>query len=102
MRNLLTAVLGVAALVTLDGAGRASRVRIGITGAAVKAFRARETENALVGKAPDEKVVAQAAALATKGVETSGDLFASAEYRGHLATVFVKRAIAAAVVRARG
>jgi carbon-monoxide dehydrogenase medium subunit len=96
------AIVGVAALVTLDGAGRMSRVRVGVTGAAVKAFRARETENALAGKPPDEKVVGQAAALAIKGVEPSGDLFASAEYRAHLVTVFVQRALAAAVARARG
>jgi aerobic carbon-monoxide dehydrogenase medium subunit len=96
------AIVGVAALVTLDGAGRTSRARVGVTGAAVKPFRARETENALAGKPPDEKVVGQAAALATKGVEPSGDLFASAEYRAHLVTVFVKRALAAAVARARG
>jgi aerobic carbon-monoxide dehydrogenase medium subunit len=96
------AIVGVAALVTLDGAGRMSRVRVGVTGAAVKAFRARETENALAGKPPEEKVFGQAAALATKGVEPSGDLFASAEYRAHLVKVFVARALAAAVARARG
>ena len=96
------AIVGVAALVTLDGAGRMSRVRVGVTGAAVKAFRARETENALAGKPPDEKAFGQAAALATKGVEPSGDLFASAEYRAHLVTVFVGRALTAAVARARG
>jgi aerobic carbon-monoxide dehydrogenase medium subunit len=96
------AIVGVAALVTLDDAGRMSQVRVGVTGAAVKAFRARETEKALAGKLPDEKVVGQAAALATKDVEPSGDLFASAEYRAHLVTVFVRRALTAAVARARG
>src|SRR5262249_51292701 len=96
------AIVGVAALVTLDGAGRTSRTHVGVTGAAVKAFRARETESALAGKPPDEKVVAQAAALAMKGVEPSGDLYASADYRAHLVTVYVRRALAAAVARARG
>lgn len=94
------AIVGVAALVTLDG-GRMSRVRVGVTGASVKAFRARETENALAGKQPDEKVLAQAAALAATGIEPSGDLFASAEYRAHLVNVFVRRAIAAAIERGR-
>jgi carbon-monoxide dehydrogenase medium subunit len=95
------AIVGVAALVTLDGRGRMTRVRVGVTGAAVKAFRARETENALAGQPPDEKVFVHAAALATKGVEPSGDLFASAEYRAHLVSVFVRRALAVAVARAR-
>jgi carbon-monoxide dehydrogenase medium subunit len=95
------AIVGVAALVSLDGAGRMSRVRVGVTGAAPKAFRARETENALTGKPPDEKVIAQAAALATQGAEPVGDLFASAEYREQLVTVFVRRAITAAIERGR-
>lgn len=96
------AIVGVAALVTLDGKGQCSRVRIGITGAAVKAFRARDSEGALTGKAPDEATLGRAAALASQGVETSGDIFASAEYRAHLATVYTRRALAAAVSRARG
>jgi carbon-monoxide dehydrogenase medium subunit len=95
------AIVGVAALVTLDGEGRCSRVRIGVTGAAVKAFRARAAEQELTGKGPEEAALARAAALATRGVETSGDMFASAEYRAHLAIVHTRRALAAAVERAR-
>ncbi len=95
------AIVGVAALVSLDGKGQCSRVRVGITGAAVKAFRARETESALAGKSPDDATIAKAAALATNGVEPSGDIFASADYRAHLARVYVGRALAAAVARTK-
>jgi aerobic carbon-monoxide dehydrogenase medium subunit len=95
------AVVGVAALVTLDAKGQCAVVRVGITGAAAKAFRARDTETALTGRMPDDGTLAQAAARATTGIETSGDIFASAEYRAHLTRVYTKRALAKAVERAR-
>lgn len=96
------AIVGAAALVTLAGSGELGRVAIGVTGAAVKAFRARDSENALTGKKPNDGLLGQAAALATQGVEASGDLFASPEYRAHLTKVFVKRALVAAIAKARG
>jgi carbon-monoxide dehydrogenase medium subunit len=95
------AIVGVAALVTLDGAGKCSRVRVGVTGAAVKGFRAKETEAELTGKAPDDATLARAAERATNGVETSGDIFASPDYRAHLTRIYTRRALAAAVARAR-
>jgi len=95
------AIVGVAAVVTLDG-GKISRARVGVTGAAVKAFRAKATEAALIGKAPDEATLAKAAAAATNGMEMSGDIFASSEYRAHLVRVYTKRALAEAVKRAKG
>ena len=96
------AIVGVAALVTLDGSGKISKARVGVTGAAVKAFRAKETENALTGKAADDASIAAAASKAADGVETSGDIFASSEYRAHLTRVYARRALAAAVAKARG
>jgi len=95
------AVVGVAALVTLDAKGQCATVRVGVTGAATKAFRARDTEAALTGRLPDDTLLAQAAAQATNGIETSGDIFASAEYRAHLTRVYAKRALAKAVERAK-
>ena len=95
------AVVGVAALVTLDGSGKISGARVGITGAAAKGYRAKETEAALAGKAADAAAISAAAEKATAGVEANGDLFASADYRAHLTRVTAKRAIAKAVERAK-
>jgi aerobic carbon-monoxide dehydrogenase medium subunit len=95
------AIVGVAALVTLDGQGKCSRVRIGVTGAAVKAFRAVDAEKELTGKPADDASIAKAAALATNGVDTSGDIFASPEYRAHLTRVYTRRALHSAVARAK-
>jgi carbon-monoxide dehydrogenase medium subunit len=95
------AVVGVAALVTVDAKGQCTKVRVGITGAAAKAYRAYDTEAALAGKSPDEAALTQAAAQATNGIETNGDIFASAEYRAHLVRVYTKRALVKAVERAK-
>jgi carbon-monoxide dehydrogenase medium subunit len=55
----------------------------------------------LTGKVPHDGTLAQAAAQATNGMETSSDIFASAEYRAHLTRVYTKRALAKAVERAK-
>ena len=52
------------------------------------------------GRVVDEQKTANAAAHATDGVDINGDLFASVDYRRHLAAVYTKRAIAAARERA--
>jgi len=66
-----------------------------------KAYRAAAVEAALRGKKIDDQTIAAAAANAASGVDVNGDLFASADYRRHLAEVYTRRAIAAAMKRAR-
>jgi aerobic carbon-monoxide dehydrogenase medium subunit len=70
---------------------------IGITGVAVKAYRADGVEQALAGHTLDEQTIARAAAHAADGIELNSDLFASADYRRHLAEVYTRRALALAV-----
>jgi carbon-monoxide dehydrogenase medium subunit len=94
------AVVGVAANLTLDDRGACQKASIGITGVSSKAYRAGAVESALNGSALDEQATANAAAHATDGVDVNGDLFASEDYRRHLAAVFTRRAIAAASERA--
>jgi aerobic carbon-monoxide dehydrogenase medium subunit len=93
------AVVGVAVTLTLDADGKCSSAGVGITGVAAKAYRAAQVESALVGSTPDEQTVAAAAAHAADGVDANGDIYASADYRRHLAQVYTRRAIAAAAAR---
>jgi carbon-monoxide dehydrogenase medium subunit len=72
-----------------------------VTGVGLKAYRAGAAESALKGKSPDAKTVAAAAEHAADGVETNSDLFASGEYRKHLAQVYTRRALETAVSRAK-
>ena len=94
------AVIGVAASITLDDSGGCQDASIGITGVSAKAYRARAVESALKGKTPDDQAIVDAAAHATEGVDVNGDLFASEDYRRHLAVVYTKRAIGLAIERA--
>lgn len=91
------AVVGVAANLTLDANGVCQNASIGITGVAAKAYRAVAVESALNGKLIDQQAITGAAAHATEGVDVNGDLFAAVDYRRHLAEVFTKRAITAAL-----
>ena len=94
------AMVGVAVLVALKG-GKFERVRVGITGLNAKAFRAAQVEAALTGKATDAGTIAAAAAHATDGADPLADIHAGAEFRAELARVYTRRAIAAAVARAK-
>jgi len=94
------AVIGVAASITLDDHGGCQDASIGITGVSAKAYRARAVESGLKGKAPDDQAIVDAAAHATEDVDVNGDLFASEDYRRHLAVVYTKRAIGLAIERA--
>jgi carbon-monoxide dehydrogenase medium subunit len=90
------AVVGVAAHLTRDASGNCESASIGVTGVAAKAYRAGGVESALVGHALDEQTIVAASALAADGVDLSGDIYASADYRRHLVQVYARRAIAAA------
>lgn len=95
------AVVGVAAVVTVDGQGRCAGVHIGVTGVGPAAYRPARVEAQLKGAVLDEKTIRAAAEHAADGVNVNEDLFASAEYRAHLARVFTKRAVLAAAQRAK-
>ncbi len=96
------AVVGVAAMVTLDKEGRCTKASVGITGAGTKAIRAKGVEAGLVGKKLDVATIEAAAQKAAEGVDVQADLQGSVEYKSHLCRVFAKRAITEAVKRAGG
>ena len=95
------AVVGIAANISLDGSGKCQSAGVGITGVSPKPYRATGVENALKGAALDGKSLSGAAAHATDGVDANTDLFASGEYRRHLAEVYSRRALEMAASRAK-
>jgi carbon-monoxide dehydrogenase medium subunit len=95
------AVVGVAAMVTLDSKGACTKAGVGVTGAGTKAVRAKGVEAGLVGKTLDAATIEAAAQKAAEGVDVQADLQGSVEYKSHLCRVFARRAIEAAVKRAR-
>jgi carbon-monoxide dehydrogenase medium subunit len=95
------AVVGVAAVVPVDGQGNAASPRIAVTGATSKATRATAAEQALNGKPLTDQTIAAAAAAAANGLDLNRDHFASAEFRGHLIEVFTKRALERAAAQVK-
>src|SRR2546421_5137081 len=95
------AVVGVAANLLLDVESGCQMASVGITGVSSKAYRAAAVESGLTGRTLDDKTIADAATRATEGIDVNGDLFASEDYRRHLAQGFTKRALSAARERAR-
>ncbi|MBM3774508.1 MAG: xanthine dehydrogenase family protein subunit M [Acidobacteria bacterium] len=77
------AIVGVAARI------RQGFARVGVTGLAGKAYRAREVERLLEGGA-DART---AAARIADGVDANSDLHASADYRRNVAQIYAARAI---------
>lgn len=87
---------GVAARITVDGAGVCRDARVAVTCVGPTAYRAADTEKALVGQRLTDEVIAAAAEKAVAGVDVADDPYVPADYRAHLAQVIARRAIAAA------
>ena len=90
------AIVGCAVVLRMDRGNTCTLARVGITGVGDVAYRATAVEEALSNQNLTDELVAEAAAKAAEGVEAMGDHFASADYRKHLASVYVKRAVTAA------
>ena len=91
------AVVGVAANLSLNGSDECKAASIGITGVSARAYRASGVETALSGAKLGDEAIAAAASHATDSIDVNGDLFASADYRRHLAEVYTRRAISTAI-----
>lgn len=96
------AMVGAAAQVTVQN-GVCTAASVAVGGLTPKATRASSVEAALVGQPLNSNTLATAAAAVTNDLDPNdilGDIHASAEYRQQMASVFVRRALEAAVSRA--
>jgi carbon-monoxide dehydrogenase medium subunit len=95
------AVVGVAALVHLDG-GQIARAAVSLCGVAGTPVRAAAAEERLVGRTPTPETLEEAAVAAAVGLDPASDVQGSGAYRRKLARVFVRRALRLALERANG
>jgi len=100
-RQMEIAIVGVTAVVRVD-AGLVADARLAITALAPTIRRVPEAEAALTGSDGDEDAVAAAARAVAAGSSPITDVRGSAEYRSAMAEVIARRAISAALARARG
>jgi carbon-monoxide dehydrogenase medium subunit len=96
------AVVGVAAAVAVDGGGKCTDARVGVTGVGSHAVRAKGVEGMLTGKALDAQSIGAASQKAADGIDINADLQGSVEYKSHLTRVYARRALERAVARAMG
>ena len=100
-RQMEIAVVGATAVVTLD-AGSVADARVAITALAPTIRRVFEAEAALTGTDGGGEAIAAAARAAAASSSPITDVRGSAEYRSAMAEVIARRAIVAALARARG
>jgi CO/xanthine dehydrogenase FAD-binding subunit len=93
------AIVGVAAVVTLDDAGAIGRARLALCGVGPTPLRARRAEAALGGQPPSRALLAEAGRLAMEEADPADDLHGSAEYRREMTAVFTRRALGRALER---
>jgi carbon-monoxide dehydrogenase medium subunit len=94
------AAAAVAVQLTLNAKGAVERAGIALTNAGPTPIHAVESEKYLVGKALDEKTIAEAAKLAATAGSPSADRRGSVEYKREMARVLAGRALKAALERA--
>jgi carbon-monoxide dehydrogenase medium subunit len=96
------AVIGVAAAVTAS-AGKCTAASVVVGGLVPRPTRASAVEKALVGQPLSAGSAAEAAGQVAQDLtgEILGDFYASADYRKAVAPVWVRRALTAAIERAR-
>jgi carbon-monoxide dehydrogenase medium subunit len=85
-------IVSVAAAVRVDG-GTISEARVGFANMGSTPVRARGVEQALAGQPASADAVRTAAARAAEGTNPPSDLNGDADYRRHVATVLVRRAV---------
>jgi carbon-monoxide dehydrogenase medium subunit len=93
-------VVSAGAMITRQPSGSCASARIAIGGLGSGPIRAVGSETELQGKPLNPQNIAAAAAQAAEEADPDDDIYATAEYKRHMATVLARRAIEAAIQRA--
>jgi CO/xanthine dehydrogenase FAD-binding subunit len=97
------AMMGVAALVTLDESGKCKQAKLVYLNAGEGPTEAKEAEKLLEGETLNDKLIESAASTASeKEINPFGNIHASVDYQRHLANVLTKKALKQANQRAEG
>jgi carbon-monoxide dehydrogenase medium subunit len=95
------AMMGVAALVTLDEMGKSQNAKLVYLNAGDGPVQANEAAQLLQGESLNDELIDSAAQLASvQEINPFGNIHASVEYQRHLANVLTKKALKIAATRA--
>lgn len=95
------AITSAAALLEVGGDGTITRASLTVGGVGAAPVRMSDIEQALIGQSGDEEKLRELCE-ACREIDALGDVYASSEYRQHLATVMSRRALVKAYDRATG
>lgn len=96
------ALVGSSAVITLDGAGKCTRARLALFGAASTPVRAKAAEEVLLGQVHSLDLLKQAARRIQDVIDPESDVHVTADYRRSVAEVLTVRALDDAFKRAAG
>ena len=91
------AMVGVALRLKIGQDQTCEKISIGVTGVTDKPYRGVGVEKALKGEKLTGKIIEEAAAQVTEGVDAIEDVNASKAFRSHLARLYTARAIESAL-----
>jgi carbon-monoxide dehydrogenase medium subunit len=95
------AMMGIAALVTLDEAGKCREAKLVYLNAGDGPVDAKEAAQLLQGETLNDELISSAAAVASgQEINPFGNIHASVDYQRHLANVLTRKALKTAVQRA--
>jgi carbon-monoxide dehydrogenase medium subunit len=94
-------VVSAGAMITRQQSGSCASARIAIGGLGSGPIRAAASETELHGKVLNPPNIAGAAGKVAEAADPDDDIYASAEYKRHMATVLARRSIEAAVERSK-
>lgn len=96
------ALVGAAALITLDGDGVCTDAAVAFTGVGPVPATVEAATRPLIGGRPDPRAFQAAARRVAESLQPDSDIHASADYRKHVAGVLTERAFKRALERAQG
>ena len=91
------AMVGVALCLKVGPDQTCEKISIGVTGVADRPYRGVGVEKALIGEKLTSKIIEEAAAQVTDGIDVIEDVNASKPFRSHLARLYTARAIQSAL-----
>jgi CO/xanthine dehydrogenase FAD-binding subunit len=94
------AIAGVAAMITLDGARRCTKIRLALCGVDETPVDASEAGACLVGQTVADDAIESVVAAVQSRIAPAGSVQASADYQRHVAGILTQRTIVSACERA--
>jgi carbon-monoxide dehydrogenase medium subunit len=95
------AIVGVAAMISLDQLDECTRVRLAFCGVGETPIDASSAADVLMGRALTEQAFRDVAASVQTMIDPGGSVHATADYQRHIAGVLTERALQTAYQRAR-